>query len=97
MIVIDDGWAAAHGWNERQETARKLIEDLELESADETSSEGDPDQDQAGQQDDQADSDKQSRGGEDTEAGAYQLAEGEPSGDASEDGAEQPVEASDDD
>jgi hypothetical protein len=26
MIVLDDGWAAAHGWNERQEAARKLIE-----------------------------------------------------------------------
>lgn len=26
MIVLDDGWAAAHGWNARQEAARKLIE-----------------------------------------------------------------------
>ncbi len=26
MIVLDDGWAAAHGWNERQEAARRLIE-----------------------------------------------------------------------
>ena len=26
MIVLDDGWAAAHGWSERQEAARKLIE-----------------------------------------------------------------------
>ena len=26
LIVLDDGWAAAHGWNERQEAARKLID-----------------------------------------------------------------------
>lgn len=26
MVVLDDGWAAAHRWNERQEAARKLIE-----------------------------------------------------------------------
>lgn len=26
MIVLDDGWAAAHRWGERQEAARKLIE-----------------------------------------------------------------------
>jgi cobaltochelatase CobT len=76
--------------------ARKLIEDLELESAEDASSEGDPDQDQAGQEQDQGDSDNQTRGGEETEAGAYSLAEGEPSGDASEDGAEQPADASDD-
>jgi hypothetical protein len=26
LVVLDDGWAAAHGWNDRQEAARKLIE-----------------------------------------------------------------------
>jgi cobaltochelatase CobT len=76
--------------------ARKLIQDLDLESAEDSASEGDPDQDQAGREQNQADSDNQARGGEETEAGAYQLAEGEPSGDASEEGVDQPVEASDD-
>ncbi|HEY3146317.1 MAG TPA: DUF4159 domain-containing protein [Dongiaceae bacterium] len=26
MIVLDDGWAAAHGWEERKEAARRLID-----------------------------------------------------------------------
>ena len=26
MILLDDGWAAAHDWNERQEAARRLVE-----------------------------------------------------------------------
>ena len=97
--LTEDLAALARSVNDQEayaRAARKLIEDLELESADETANEGDPDQDQAGQQDEQADNDKKSRGGEDTEAGAYQLAEGEPTGDASEDGAERPAEASDD-
>ncbi len=76
--------------------ARKLIEDLELESAEETASEGDPDQSQTGGQDEDESADAQSRGGEDSEAGAYTLAEGDPTGDASEEGVERPVDASDD-
>jgi cobaltochelatase CobT len=75
--------------------ARKLIEDLALESADETASEGDPDQNEAGGQEEDPNADAQARGGEDSESGAFTLAEGDPSGEASEEGVERPVDSED--
>ncbi len=75
---------------------RCLIADLDLEPADTTRAAGDADdQDGAGQEQD-ADADAQVQGGEETSPGAFTLMDGDPSADESEDGAELPVEASDD-
>ncbi|MFQ5955244.1 MAG: cobaltochelatase subunit CobT [Kiloniellales bacterium] len=76
---------------------RRLIADLDLEASDTRHPAGDADDDDAAGQDQDSDADAQVQGGEETSPGAFTLMDGDPSADESEDGAELPVEASDDD
>jgi cobaltochelatase CobT len=74
--------------------ARKLISDLDLEASDDVEPGAESDDDAGGLDEENQQAQMQTEGDEQTADGAFQMLEGDPSGDESEEGAEQPLERS---